>query len=352
MTKSIGLPGFIDIHAHFRDPGQTHKEDFYTGTLSAISGGVTTVFDMPNNKPPVTSSKTLNEKLKIASRKAVSDYGLYFGTDGKNLSEFDKVASKVIGLKLYLEETTGNLEISDEDLTERIFRLWPKRKIIIIHGTGKNIELALSLAARYRNKIHITHVSTEKDLSLVIDGKKQLIPVTCDVTPHHLFLTEDNLSKLGSYGLVKPALSSGNDQKFLWSNLAKIDCISSDHAPHTIEEKRSDTKFYGMPGIETMIPLLLTAVNEKLLKLEDIVRLVNINPQKILGFIQDNNNYIEVDMNENYILDTNSLKSKSGWSPYAGRKMKGRIKKVYLHGQKVFDNGSLLVKMGYGKLVV
>ena len=167
--KIIRLPGLIDIHVHLRDPGQIHKEDFYSGTKAALAGGVTTVFDMPNNFVPILNSDLMDEKSEIARQKAVCDWGLYFGTNGYNTKEFEKVANKVVGLKVYLNITTGYLKIEDEDLVDKIFKRWPKEKIIVFHAEGKSIDLPIKLSQEYGNKIHITHVSCEEDLKKIYD---------------------------------------------------------------------------------------------------------------------------------------------------------------------------------------
>src|SRR3972149_4894063 len=150
--KLLRLPGLIDIHVHLRDPGEIQKEDFYTGTLSALAGGVTTVFDMPNNIVPIFSRKSLLEKLSVAKSKAVCDFGLYFGSIGDNISEFEKAAADVIGLKVYLSLTTGKYVLGDEDKLKIIFQNWPKQKIIVFHAERDRIDLVIRLMEKYGNK--------------------------------------------------------------------------------------------------------------------------------------------------------------------------------------------------------
>ena len=278
----LTLPGLIDPHVHLRDPGQTNKEDFYTGTSAALAGGFTTILDMPNNKIPITTAQKLNEKIKIAKEKIVCDVGFYFGSIGDNLKEFEKVKQKTIGLKLYLSLTTGGFVIP-KDKVEKVFKTWPKNKIILLHAEDNTLDFVITLAKKHGNKIHICHISTAQDLKQIIKAKEDGLKISCGVTPHHLFLTENDLKTLGPFGKMKPSLKSKKDQDFLWKNLNYIDVVESDHAPHTIEEKRGDPAPFGAPGLETTLPLLLTAVSEKRLMIEDIIRLCHTNPAKIFN---------------------------------------------------------------------
>ncbi len=350
MSKLIRLPGLIDIHVHLRDPGQTYKEDFYTGTYAALAGGVTAVFDMPNKSFHVISKEELDKKVSIAKQKAVCDWGLYFGTDGDNTQDFAEVIDRVVGLKIYLNVTTGHVLIPDEKL-EYVFQKWPKTKPIVIHIEDERIAHVINLANRFGNKIHITHVNTQSLLEKIIEAKKNNKNITCDVTPHHLFLTEDKLKTMKGFAMVKPPLATQDDVDFLWENLGLIDCIATDHAPHTIEEKKSENPPTGLPGVETMIPLLLNAVSKGWLSLNDLIRLTSINPRKIFGLRQDRETYVEVDTQEKYIIENNKLFTKCGWSPYAGWEIRGKIKNVFIRGFKVFSEGKVLVKEGFGKQV-
>jgi len=352
MSNIVRLPGIIDIHVHLRDPGQTQKEDFYTGTCTALAGGVTAIFDMPNNLEPIFSSQKLEEKIEIARQKAVCDYGLYFGTDGENISQFKKVSDKVVGLKVYLSLTTGKYVIGDEELVEKVFREWPREKIIVVHAEGDRVDLAIRLAEKYNNKLHITHISTQESLEKIIEAKKNKLNITCDTAPHYLFLTTDDLSKLGNLGIVKPPLGSKKDKEFLWSNIDKIDCIVSDHAPHTLNDKEGKPTPAGLPGLETTLSLLLTAMNQDRLSLRDLIRLTNINPQKIFGYYQDKKTFVEVDNSEKYIIENKNLKTKCGWSPFNGWQMQGKVKAVYIRNIKVFENDKLLASPGFGKQVI
>jgi len=331
----VRFPSLVDIHVHLRDPGATQKEDFYTGTSAALAGGITTVFDMPNNPIPTFSEEALNDKLKIANEKAVCNWGLYFGTDGKNVDLFEKIASKVVGLKVYLNSTTGKYIVEDERLVECIFAAWPREKVIVVHAEKEKLDLALKLCAKFKNKLHIAHVSTKEELEKIIEAKKDQLPVTCEVTPHHLFLTDADLKVLKNYGDTKPSLVSSEDQEFLWSHLGDIDCIASDHAPHLKEEKESDSPPSGVPGLETMLPLLLNAMNKKQITKNDIIRMLHTNPHRIFNITPDPDTYTEVDPDEEWTIRGKNLKTKCGWTPFEGWKVKGKVVRVRCGHQQV-----------------
>ncbi|MFH1833259.1 MAG: amidohydrolase family protein [Candidatus Levyibacteriota bacterium] len=355
MTKIV-LPGLIDPHVHLRDPEQTHKEDFYSGTMAAIAGGFTTVLDMPNNKIPITTLKVLKEKMKIAKKLAVCDIGFYFGSLGDNLDELASVSQTemAFGLKLYLERTTGNFLIKKNALA-RVFSAWrsrvPVQKPILVHAEKDTATSVLRVAKKIILPVHFCHISTASELKLIIAAKNQGLPVTCGVTPHHLFLTRDDVKTLGPFGKIRPPLRSKKDVTFLWKNLKWIDVIESDHAPHTIEEKKSKVPPYGVPGLETTLPLLLTAVSEKRLTIDDIIRLCFKNPSKIFGIFGDKKTKIEINLSKSYRINPKSLFTKCAWSPFDGWKVKGKVEKVTLRGIKVFQDGKILVRPGFGKII-
>lgn len=351
MNSRIRLPGLIDIHVHLRDPGQTHKEDFYSGTLAALAGGITTIFDMPNKSLHVLSESELEIKEETARQKAVCDYGFYFGTDGKNYNEFERVSKQVVGLKVFLDASTGHTLMSASEL-ELIMRSWPKTKLIVFHVEDDKVQQVIELSAQLGNKIHITHVHTKKLLASVLEAKKKGLSITCDVTPHHLFLTENDVKRLKGFGIMRPPLVTKEDQDFLWEHIQDIDCIATDHAPHTIEEKKSDNPPTGVPGLETMLPLLLTAVSQEKITINDIVRLTSGNPQRIFGVRPDLETFIEVDLQKKYFVDNKKLKTKCGWSPFHGMEMRGSVEAVTIRGTKVYENENILVKPGFGKPLI
>lgn len=348
--KLIRLPGLIDVHVHLRDPGQTEKEDFYTGTAAALAGGFVTIIDMPNNTYPITTYERLSEKIRSVKKKAVCSVGLYAGSLGDNPEELRLMEPHVMGLKLYLNRTTGNFLI-DKQALERIFSYWDSEKPILVHGEEDILPDILHIVAETKKRLHICHVSKKSELSLILAAKKSGLPVTCGVTPHHLFLTSEDVKKLGTYALMKPELGTAIDQRYLWDHLSEIDVIESDHAPHTIHEKHSANPPFGVPNLDTTLPLLLTAVAEKRLTMDEVIRLCHTNPATLFNVPTDDDTYVEIDSEEEYVIKRSDLKTKCAWSPFEGWKMKGRVKKVVIKGRDVFENGQVLVKPGSGTLL-
>lgn len=346
----ITLPGLIDPHVHLRDPGQTEKEDFYTGTAAALAGGFTLIVDMPNSKTPITTLDRLMAKKKIAKKKIVCDIGLYFGTLGENLTEFPKVQNSVLGLKVYLNQTTGNYLV-DQSVFRNICKAWPAKKPILVHAEKDVLEEILHIGSKMKQTIHVCHVSSQSELEIIIQAKKRGQHVTCGVTPHHLFLTENDVKKLGGYAMMKPPLKTIADQTFLWENLEHIDIIESDHAPHTKEEKESKTPSFGVTGLETTLPLLLTTMNEGRLKKEDIINKCFTRPKEIFHMPDQPNTFVEVDEKEEGIIKNENLFTKCKWTPFDGWKTYGTVKRVTIRGTKVFENGKILVNAGFGKIL-
>jgi dihydroorotase-like cyclic amidohydrolase len=347
----LRLPGLIDPHVHLRDPGQTEKEDFYTGTSTALAGGYTTLLDMPNNATPITSLERLQEKIQIAKEKIVCDIGFHFGSLGDNIAEFQKVKDLTTGLKIFLNHTTGNFVLSEEKL-EQIFTSWPKEKVILFHAEEEKIDLVIRILKKYPRPVHICHTSSRSELERVMQAKEQHLPITCGVTPHHLFLTDEDAGHLEGFGKMKPTLKTRKDVDFLWSHLKAIDCIESDHAPHTLEEKKSDNPQFGVPGLETTLPLLATAMHDHRITIEEIVEKCHTNPAKIFNIPTDSNTYIEVDEKEKYEIRNEELFTKCKWSPFNGWKVYGKVKKVTLRGEVVFENGKVQTTPGTGKVIL
>jgi carbamoyl-phosphate synthase/aspartate carbamoyltransferase/dihydroorotase len=344
----ITIPGLIDPHVHLREPGATHKEDFLTGTKAALAGGFTTILDMPNNTTPITTLNLLTAKQKIAKEKILCDVGFHFGSLGNNLSEFEKVQNKIFGLKLYLNQTTGSFIIGLDSLP-KIFHAWPKNHPILLHAEENILEKALALSNQFKQPVHVCHISSAKELTTILNAKNKGWQVTCGVTPHHLFLSINNLATLGILGNVKPALKKPSDLDFLWQHLSDIDLIESDHAPHTLQEKEQGA--FGFPGLETTLPLLLTAVHQNKLTIDDIVRLCHTNPAKIFKIPTDPDTKIEINENEEWTIQNQNLFTKCKWSPFNNWKMTGKIKTVFIRGNKVFEDGKILTLPSSGKLL-
>ncbi|MBI1863283.1 amidohydrolase family protein [Candidatus Microgenomates bacterium] len=349
----IQLPGLIDPHVHLRDPGQTDKEDFYTGTSAALAGGYTTVVDMPNNVEPVMTEVVLAKKKLIAQEKTACDIGFYFGSLGDNLEEFPKIRQSVLGLKLYLNFTTGGF-IIDEPALQRIFSAWNEvtsgSKPILLHAEEDVMEAVIKAIGNTRQPTHICHVSSKDELSQIIKAKEDGLPITCGVCPHHLFLTEADVPRLGGFGLMKPSLKAKNDQEYLWNNMRYVDVIESDHAPHTYEEKQYAAPPFGVPGLETTLPLMLTAVEDKRITLDEVIAKCHDNPKKILHLADQKDTYIEVDPIE-YEIRNELLFTKCKWSPFNGMKVRGKVVKTVIRGRTVFEHGVVKAGPGSGEVI-
>jgi len=349
MSDIITLPGLIDPHVHLRDPGQTDKEDFLTGTSAALAGGFTTVLDMPNNLEPITTLERLEAKIESARGKAVSDIGFHFGTLGDNFDEFPKVIDRVKGLKIYLNVTTGGFIIDKAKLLE-IYQAWPVSKPILLHAEDDVSELVGATLRAVPKRTHICHVSSAAELEFVMRAKDAGSPITCGVTPHHLFLSDKDAERLGAFGHMKPFLKPKRDQDFLWQHLDAVDVIESDHAPHTLAEKQSAKPPFGVPGLETTLPLMLTAEAEGRLTRTQLLDRLHTNPARIFNVATDEATKVEVDMSE-YEIKNENLLTKAGWSPFAGRRVAGKVKKVMLRGNTVFENGKVLATPGSGRII-
>lgn len=351
MSKIIAFPGLIDVHTHLREPGAIQKEDFETGSKAAIAGGFTLVLDMPNNPIPTVTPQALQEKMDLAKGRIYSDVGFHFGASAKSIQYFTEVKDKVFGLKVYMNQTTGDLLMEDDKTLEAVFSSWPKEKIIMVHAEGETLQKAIALTKRFNNKLHVCHVSLKREIELIKAAKAEGLQISCEVTCHHLFLKDTDVSRLGSYGMMKPPLESAEDQEALWQAVSDgtIDVIASDHAPHTKEEKQGEKPVFGVPGLETSLSLLLTAVNEGRITLERLIELIYTNPKKIFSIPEQENTYVEVDMEESYVIEDKNLQTKCGWTPFAGMKVTGRVKKVVLRDQLVYDGQNIFGP--YGKVL-
>ncbi|OGE18762.1 hypothetical protein A3J19_01500 [Candidatus Daviesbacteria bacterium RIFCSPLOWO2_02_FULL_41_8] len=348
MQKIIKLPGLIDPHVHLREPGATQKEDFETGTKAAIVGGYTCVLDMPNNPLATASPEALQEKMDLAKKRIYCDVGFHFGASGKSVQYFQEVFGKVFGLKVYMNQTTGDLLMEDDSTLETVFSAWPKDLPVLVHAEGNTLQKAIDLAKKFGNRLHVCHISLAKEIELIKQAKESGLNLSCEVSCHHLFLTDDDVKRLGPYGLMKPPLSSKEDQDILWQALVDgtIDMIASDHAPHTKAEKEGEKPPYGVPGLETTLPLLLTAVNEDRLTIERLIELTSTNPRKVFGIPEQEETYVEVDMGENWTIDDKNLQTKCGWTPFVGMQVTGKVKKVVLRGKVVFDGQTIFGPYG------
>jgi dihydroorotase-like cyclic amidohydrolase len=342
----IKIPGLVDPHVHLRY-GSPQKETFETGSVSAIAGGFAGgILDMPNNTVPITTPEALQEKIDRAGQKIYCDVGFYFGATAESTKYFGQIIDQVFALKTYMDETTGELLVEKAEDLNQIFASWPRKKPIVVHAEGKTLETAIKQARLNNQKLHVAHVATKEDLEMIRKAKEEGLPVTSEVTPHHLFLSEENARELGPFGLMKPTLKTRKDVDALWEGIDRgiIDIIATDHAPHTKEEKLSNNPPYGIPGLETALPLLLTAVDQGKLTLDQVVKLTSTNPKRIFGIRESPETFIEVDSKDPWVIDSKKLKTKCGWTPFEGWKVSGRVKRVVLRGETVYDGENIIGK--------
>lgn len=378
------MPGVVDAHVHLRDPGATHKEDFFSGTCAALAGGVTTVGDMPNTKPATTTAAALKEKQEVARAKAVCDYALHFGATNENIQEVKKANAKT--LKIYMGQSTGNMAISQE-ATEKHFQEFPSDRPILIHAEDQRIieeneekagkkdvfshdmirskqaavsavSSAIALAKKNNRKLHVCHLSSPEEAELVSNARREGLPITSEVTPNQLFLCTKNLEKLGNRGKVNPPLRSEADVAALWQKISEIDCFATDHAPHTLEEKEQEYEHApsGMPGLETILALLIDAANKGRISAPQIMRMACLNPAKMLGLERKGEiaagkdaDIVIIDPNEKWVVRGDKLQTKCKWSQFEGTEIKGRVNKVLLRGRLVYENDNIAAKRGSGK---
>ena len=393
---TLRLPGLIDAHVHFREPGYTQKEDLHSGTCAALAGGVTTVLDMPNTVPPTSTPADFQEKVRLAAAKAVCDIGLFVGATVADVDAYLPVATSACGLKIYVNETFGSLRIEELGLLHRLFRTWAERADeldgwrqspptsstgrdnsaqasssslgpVAVHAEELMVPVCLTLSQLYQVPLHIVHVSRRSEIELIRVAKDKGIPVTCEATPHHLFLTEEDYKRGGNRFDMRPKLASPDDVAALWENLDIIDIFATDHAPHTFLEKgmhqlqrgneegeRNDgmhSSLPGVPGVETMLPLLLTAIDAGQLDLDDLLLRCVANPRRIYGLAEQPQTWIEVDVDQEYELNDSQMRTRCGWTPFAGRRVKGRVEKVVLRDETVFDGERILVAPGSGRVL-
>jgi dihydroorotase-like cyclic amidohydrolase len=348
----IVLPGLIDPHVHVREPGATHKEDWDSVTASALAGGFTTILAMPNTSPPVTDAQSLELAIDAAMAKARCDYAQFLGAGADNFETAFNLAPQTAGLKMYLDQTYGSLRLDEMTLWMEHFRRWPRNLPIVAHAEGRTLAAAILMAALFDRSLHLAHVSLAEEILLIREAKARGVKVTCEVTPHHLFLTEDDIPHLGSgRSEVRPRLARPADRDALWANLAVIDCFATDHAPHTLEEKNSASPPPGFPGLETTLPLLLTAVHEGRLTPDDLVQRMVTNPRQIFSLPEQPETWIELDTDTTWEINAKNTYTRCGWTPFEGMPVHGRVRRVVLRGQDAMEGGQVLALPGTGNRV-
>lgn len=374
------MPGVIDPHVHFRDPGDGRKEDWGTGSRAAVAGGVTTVLDMPNTNPPTLDAATVKAKIATASKLSVANFGVWVGAASHNLDQIGDLwdAGQVCGIKVFMGDSTGALAVDDKTL-EGVFTR--TRGLIGVHAEDQALLEAarkrwqntptpvhndvrppeasvaavrrlMDLVRRTGRPVHICHLSTQGELNL-LDPYRGDLPITTEVTPHHLFLSVETASdKLANFIKVNPPVRSELDRKALWTAVkrGRIDAFASDHAPHTLDEKRRPywQAPAGIPGVETLYPLLMSAVNHGRLNLERLVEMCCEAPARIFG-LQDKGVIragADADLllfreGEMIRLGRDHLHSRVRWSPYVGREVGAPPELVLVLGRIVARRGRL-----------
>lgn len=354
------FPGLIDAHVHLREPGYTHKEDFYSGTAAALAGGVTTVLDMPNTVPPTSTPAQFDEKVRLAAAKAVCDVGLFVGATSSDLDAYLPVAHRACGLKIYVNDTFGSLRIDDLGALHHLFRTWaehgaqsPENHLgpIAVHAEDLMVPVCLYLSELYAVPLHIVHVSRRSEIELIRQAKEKGSAVTCEVSPHHLLLTTEDLPRLGTRGDMRPRLTSPDDVAALWEHLDVVDIFATDHAPHTLQEKAGETPPPGVPGVETMLPMLLTAVHAGRLEMDDIVERCVHAPRRIYHLPEQPETVVDVDVDANYTLTDEMMHTRVQWTPFAGMPVFGRVERVTLRGDVVYQDGQIVAQPGSGRVL-
>ena len=359
--NQIVLPGCIDTQTHFREPGSTDTEDLHSGSRAAVAGGITAVFEMPNTNPPTSNIKEFQRKLDLAKNRMYCNYAFYFGATADNVNQLAKLKDLegCCGIKLFAGSSTGNLLVADEKDIDKVFQ--NSSKVVAVHSEDEEIlnknkklikngdvqshpvwrseECAISstrrivrIAERYNKKAHILHITTKQEIDFLSQHKGN---ITFEITPQHLTIyAPDCYEKLGTYAQMNPPIRDKSHYDRLWyavkNNLN--DTIGSDHAPHlkVNKDKEYPNSPSGMPGVQTLMPVMLNHVNAGKLSLNQLINLVCENPIKIFGinnkgFIKEgyDADFTIVDMNKKIEIKNDNIESKCGWSPFNGYKFKG-----------------------------
>ena len=379
-TGKIILPGVIDTQVHFREPGKNDAENLESGSRAAIAGGVTSVFEMPNTNPPTSTFKEFNNKLIAAKNRMFCNYAFYFGATPDNMKELASVNTLegCCGVKLFVGSSTGNLLVSQEKDIEKVIS--NSSKIISVHSEDENILLSrkkfikegdvnshpvwrneecalestkrvVRIAQKYKKKIHILHVTTKQEIDFFSEKRQG---VTFEITPQHLTLfAPDCYEKLKTFSQMNPPIRSKDHYDRLWDAVKEslVSTIGSDHAPHTKEEKNKKYPLSpsGMPGVQTLLPVMLDHVNKDKLKIKQLIKLVCENPCDLFGI--KNKGYIKenydadltiIDMNKEVVIKDNWIESKCGWTPFNNYKVKGFPVATIVNGEIVMENNKII----------
>ena len=373
------LPGVIDTQVHFREPGLEHKEDMASGSRSAVLGGVTAVLEMPNTRPPTTSAEALADKVRAAADRMHCDFAFYVGATRDNVDELAELELQpgAAGVKVFLGSSTGDLLVDDEETLARILATIRRRAAFhsedearlrerislqregdpSSHSEWRDAEAALAatmrllrLAEAAGKRVHVLHVSTGEEMALLALHKDI---ASVEVTPQHLTLaTPDAYEVLGTKAQMNPPLRDRYHRELLWWGIERgvVDVLGSDHAPHTLEEK---SKTYpatpsGMPGVQTLVPVMLDHVNAGRLSLARFVDLTSAGPQRIFGIagkgriaVGYDADLTIVDLKAERVIENEWIGSKCGWTPFAGKKVKGWPVGTVVRGRLAMWQGEL-----------
>ena len=381
-TGKVVLPGIIDTQTHFREPGSTDVEDLESGSRAAVLGGITSLFEMPNTNPPTSNLLEFDKKLQLAKNRMHSNYAFYFGATPDNIEQLSKLkdVEGCCGVKLFAGSSTGKLLVDKEADIEKVIsnsdrivsihsedeeilnlrKKFIKKNNVHSHPEWRNVEVAISstrrvvkIAERYNKKIHVLHVTTKEEVDFLAMHKKN---VTFEITPQHLTLfAPDCYNELGTYAQMNPPLRTKEHYDRLWvaikNNIA--DVLGSDHAPHSKENKDKEypNTPSGMPGVQTIFPVMLDHVNNNKLTLEQLIKLMCENPCRIFGI--KNKGYIKegydadltiADMNKEVIIKNEMIASKCGWTPFNNHKVKGFPVGTFVNGNLVMSDGKIILE--------
>ncbi len=369
------MPGVIDDQVHFRDPGLTHKEDLRTGSRACAAGGVTSFLEMPNTDPQTVTVEALAEKLALAARRSVVNYGFYIGATTDNLAELRR-ASRTPGIKIFIGSSTGNMLVDDQDRLEAIFaettlpitahcedeatvhaNRAALKPPLTVHDHSRirdhraavtATRRAIDLARRHDHRFHVLHVSTADEVEILARQTDGL--VTAEACPHHLFLDVTDYSRLGTLAQMNPSLKTAADREALWRGLAggAIHIIATDHAPHTLEEKAVSypDSPSGVPAVEVVLPLMLNEVNRGRCTLQDLAAWMCDRPARIWDIVGKGRidegwdaDLVLVDMAAGRTVRNGEQRTKCGWSPWDGTVLEGWPVRTWVGGRTVFAGG-------------
>ena len=350
----LRIPGAVDPHVHLRDLDWAHKATVTRETAAALAGGYWAVLDMPNTPPDTVTAERLQAKYAFVGERARCDFGLYMGADqDADGSEYVAAAPEAVGLKMYCDHTTGSLLLDDQKTRRRHLRAWAATsgRPVAVHAEGETLAAVLGLVRETSVRVHFCHVSTATEMALLRRGKEDGLPISIGVTPHHLYLEAADRERLGGFAMVKPPLKTTADREALWGAVldGTVDTIESDHAPHTRAEKASADPPFGLPGLETTMPLMATAVHERGLREERLVELLATNAQRIFSLAPPAETFTLVDLDDGYLIRDEDLHCSPGWSPYSGMRVRGRVREVRIRGRVVFDGERVLAAPGEGR---